>query len=86
MLKDHKRQPVATHPLAGTRLSGAEMIVQILADQEVDMVFGYSGGAILPTFDALFRYNIENDPESRDQPLTLVVPIVAGFSGPSFSR
>ena len=74
MLNDHKKKSVATHPLAGTRMTGSEMIVQILADQGVDMVFGYSGGAILPTFDALFRYNLEHSPESEDSPLQLVVP------------
>ena len=74
MLNDHKKKSVATHPLAGTRMTGSEMIVQILADQGVDMVFGYSGGAILPTFDALFRYNLEHSPESDDSPLQLVVP------------
>ena len=41
-----------SHPLAGQTLSGAEMIVQVLADEGVDVVFGYSGGAILPTYDA----------------------------------
>ena len=34
------------HPLAGKRLSGAEIIVQVLADEGVDTIFGYSGGAI----------------------------------------
>jgi len=44
-------------PLAGTRMTGAEMIIQVLADEGVDTIFGYSGGAILPTYDAIFRYN-----------------------------
>ncbi len=39
----------STHPLAGTAMSGAEIIVQVLADEGVDAIFGYSGGAILPT-------------------------------------
>ncbi|MEJ2108973.1 MAG: thiamine pyrophosphate-binding protein, partial [Acidobacteriota bacterium] len=47
------------HPLAGKHMTGAEMIVQVLAQEGVDTVFGYSGGAILPTFDAIFRYNVE---------------------------
>ena len=46
-----------THPLAGTTLSGADIVVQILADEGIDVVFGYSGGAILPVYDAVFRYN-----------------------------
>ena len=38
-------------------MTGAEIIVQVLADEGVDTIFGYSGGAILPTYDAVFRYN-----------------------------
>ena len=38
-------------------LSGADTVVQILADEGVDTIFGYSGGAILPIYDAVFRYN-----------------------------
>ena len=45
------------HPLAGTRMTGADIVVQVLADEGVDTLFGYSGGAILPTYDAVFRYN-----------------------------
>ena len=48
------------HPLAGTPMTGAEMVVQVLADEGVDTIFGYSGGAILPTFDAIFRYNAKH--------------------------
>ena len=35
------------HPLAGTTLSGSDIVVQVLADEGVGVVFGYSGGAIL---------------------------------------
>ena len=45
------------HPLAGTRMSGADVVVQVLADERVETIFGYSGGAILPTYDAVFRFN-----------------------------
>ena len=31
------------------------MIVQVLVDEGVETIFGYSGGAILPTYDAVFR-------------------------------
>ena len=47
----------APHPRAGQVMSGAEMIVQVLADEGTTAIFGYSGGAILPTYDAVFRYN-----------------------------
>ena len=45
------------HPLAGTKMAGADIIIQVLADEGVETIFGYSGGAILPTYDAVFRYN-----------------------------
>ncbi|NMW25915.1 acetolactate synthase, large subunit, biosynthetic type, partial [Rhodanobacter denitrificans] len=48
------------HPLAGQNMSGAEVIVQVLADEGVGVMFGYSGGAILPVYDAVFRYNAEH--------------------------
>ena len=35
------------NPLSGQTLSGAEILVQVLADEGVDVVFGYSGGAII---------------------------------------
>ncbi len=37
-------------------LSGAQAIMQSLVDQGVDTIFGYPGGAIMPTYDALFDY------------------------------
>ena len=54
-------------------MSGAEMIVQVLADEGVDTLFGYSGGAILPTYDAVFRYNDEHACDGRDA-MSLIVP------------
>ena len=38
-------------------ISGAEVVVRALADQGVDVVFGYPGGAVLPIYDALFQQN-----------------------------
>jgi len=73
------------HPKAGTQMSGAEMIVQILADEGVDTVFGYSGGAILPVFDAVFVYNSDG---SHAQ-IPLIVPANeqgAGFMAAGYAR
>ena len=36
------------------KYSGAEIIVRALLNEEVDKIFGYPGGAILPFYDALF--------------------------------
>jgi len=38
-------------------MTGAEMVVQALRDQGVDVVFGYPGGAVLPIYDEIFRQN-----------------------------
>ena len=38
-------------------ISGGDIIVRALADEGVDTIFGYSGGAILPTYDSIFRFN-----------------------------
>ncbi len=77
------------HPLAGTTLTGAEMMVQILADEGVGVVFGYSGGAILPTYDAIFRYNSLNRPQDGVDPMPLIIPSneqAAGFMAAGYSR
>ena len=36
-------------------MTGAEMVIKALADQGVDLVFGYPGGAVLPIYDELFQ-------------------------------
>ena len=36
-------------------MTGAEMVIQALADQGVKHIFGYPGGAVLPIYDALFQ-------------------------------
>ena len=74
----------ANHPRAGQSLSGAEVVVQVLADEGVGFVFGYSGGAILPTYDAIFRYNKENADK-----MPLIVPANeqgAGFMAAGYAR
>jgi acetolactate synthase-1/2/3 large subunit len=36
-------------------MTGAEMVVEALADQGVQHIFGYPGGAVLPIYDELFK-------------------------------
>jgi acetolactate synthase I/II/III large subunit len=36
-------------------MTGAEMVLAALADQGVQHIFGYPGGAVLPIYDALFQ-------------------------------
>lgn len=76
----------AAHPLAGREMSNADIILQVLADEGVDTVFGYSGGAILPTYDAIFRYN---DSHSKEEEIRLIVPATeqgAGFMAAGYAR
>jgi acetolactate synthase-1/2/3 large subunit len=76
------------HPLAGERMSGARMIMQVLADEGVRAIFGYSGGAILPTYDAVFLYN-EAAAELGQSRIPLIVPANeqgAGFMAAGYAR
>lgn len=38
------------------RLNGAEIVMECLLREGVDVMFGYPGGAILPTYDAMTKY------------------------------
>jgi len=79
----------SAHPLAGTRLSGADIVVQVLAAEGVGVVFGYSGGAILPVYDAVFRYNHDNVRADGSEPMPLIVPANeqgAGFMAQGYAR
>jgi acetolactate synthase-1/2/3 large subunit len=65
-------------------MTGADMLVQVLADEGVDTIFGYSGGAILPIYDAVFRYNQEHEAA-----MPLIVPANeqgAGFMAAGYAR
>jgi acetolactate synthase I/II/III large subunit len=87
--ENHAARPAhAAHPLAGQQMAGAEVIVQVLADEGVETVFGYSGGAILPTYDAIFVYNQACAAAGR-KPMPLVVPANeqgAGFMAAGYAR
>ena len=47
----HQRPPHRDR--RGETLTGAEIIWESLAQEGVDIVFGYPGGAIMPAYDAL---------------------------------
>lgn len=73
---------------SGPVMSGADIIVQVLASEGVDTIFGYSGGAILPTYDAVFRYNAEHARGGKE-PMPLIVPANeqgAGFMAAGYAR
>ena len=82
------KQKAPKHPQAGQTMRGADMIVQVLADEGVDTVFGYSGGAILPTYDAIFSFN-EQRAKSPGEQIKLIVPANeqgAGFMAAGYAR
>jgi acetolactate synthase-1/2/3 large subunit len=84
-----KRGKSSRHPLAGSRMTGADIVVQVLADEGVDTIFGYSGGAILPTYDAVFRYNDIHRNDDGEAAIPLIVPANeqgAGFMAAGYAR
>jgi acetolactate synthase-1/2/3 large subunit len=91
MNKITQSETLTPHPLAGQQMSGADMIMQVVADEGVDTIFGYCGGAILPTYDAVFRYNDKHRDENGRDPIPLIVPaneqgagfMAAGYAGAS---
>ena len=38
-------------------MNGSQILLKALADQGVDVIFGYPGGAVLPIYDELFKQN-----------------------------
>ncbi|MCK6257960.1 acetolactate synthase large subunit [Fictibacillus sp. KIGAM418] len=41
-------------------MSGADMLMEALEKEGVDVLFGYPGGAVLPIYDALYKKNIRH--------------------------
>ncbi len=77
------------HPLSGQQMMGADVVVQVLVDEGCDVLFGYSGGAILPVYDAVFRYDTENRRGDGGDPVRLIVPANeqgAGFMASGYAR
>ena len=87
-MKESQAALLTPHPQAGNEMSGAEIIVQVLADEGVDTIFGYSGGAILPTYDAIFVYN-QQCQQRGVRTMPLIVPANeqgAGFMAAGYAR
>ncbi len=45
----------ATKPSAAVSKPGAELLLDALEEQGVEVIFGYPGGAVLPIYDAIYR-------------------------------
>jgi acetolactate synthase-1/2/3 large subunit len=55
-----KNQEASQSPLQGAEganISGSEAVLKSLVAEDVQTIFGYPGGAIMPIYDALFDYN-----------------------------
>jgi len=52
LVKEHPRQTIVTPK----RISGSEAIILSLLEEGVKDVFGYPGGAIMPLYDELYKY------------------------------
>jgi len=70
-------------------MTGAEIVIQVLSDEGTDTIFGYSGGAILPIYDAVFRFNDRNKRADGSAAMPLIVPANeqgAGFMAAGYAR
>lgn len=46
---------IADAATSGQEMTGAEMVLQACRDNDVDCIFGYPGGAVLPIYDEIFQ-------------------------------
>ncbi len=55
-METETKKKAAEETMAGKMMSGAEALLLALLEEGADTVFGYIGGAIMPTYDALYHY------------------------------
>ncbi|SFW45748.1 acetolactate synthase, large subunit [Sinomicrobium oceani] len=51
-----KEKLVETETSTTIRISGAEAVIHCLLAEGVDLMYGYPGGAIMPVYDALYKF------------------------------
>ena len=51
-------EPITTQ--APTQLNGADVFIETLKKHQVEVIFGYPGGAVLPIYDALYKNPIKH--------------------------
>ncbi|MGI4745350.1 MAG: acetolactate synthase 3 large subunit [Janthinobacterium lividum] len=56
-LRDSRTAVQNGHVVSTPIMNGAEVLLRVLQEQQVEVVFGYPGGAVLPIYDALFKQN-----------------------------
>ncbi|HUX84181.1 MAG TPA: biosynthetic-type acetolactate synthase large subunit [Chitinophagaceae bacterium] len=54
--KDALLTKTDSKPPKGVSITGAEAVIRCLVAEQVETIFGYPGGAIMPIYDALFHY------------------------------
>ena len=42
--------------MSSKKISGAEAVIRCLINENVDILFGYPGGAIMPVYDELYKF------------------------------
>ena len=54
-----KKETIAQFPLQGAEgvLNGSHAVLQAFLAEDVEVIFGYPGGAIMPIYDALYDYH-----------------------------
>ena len=45
--------------MENNKISGAEAVIRCLLEEDVDLVYGYPGGAIMPVYDELYKFQKE---------------------------
>ncbi|GJL86200.1 MAG: acetolactate synthase [Micavibrio sp.] len=53
--KAKKAPPEKVKKAQADKMTGAEIVIQALIDQGVEVIFGYPGGAVLPLYDEIFK-------------------------------
>jgi acetolactate synthase-1/2/3 large subunit len=53
------RNKVSDSPTKGIKISGAEAVIRCLLAEGVDLIYGYPGGAIMPVYDELYKFQDE---------------------------
>lgn len=50
---------ILENPTKGIKISGAEAVIRCLLAEGVDLIYGYPGGAIMPIYDELYKFQEE---------------------------
>ena len=53
------KNKISDNPTEGIKISGAEAVIRCLLAEGVDLIYGYPGGAIMPIYDELYKFQDE---------------------------